>query len=223
MAKPIYVKPPRQEVVEVEKVEKPRVQEKVVEEEKVKVAPVEKEKVKQTFDYSPEQSLSRFRTFAPSYSYDYDFAPEDFSSTSQIYSPAQSYDSTFAPIRSTSNRRVYSPSRITNQRYAPSLNRRVAFKPRLFDKLLAIFAPETIVKQKVDEKYKPYDYTFQETAIIDTYDPEQLTTVEKFAPKDESNFNLRIAPETDFSIKLSPPPLSITSVNYYGILKKILR
>lgn len=203
MAKPIYVEPPRQEVVEIEKVEKP--------------------KVKQSLDFSPEQSLSRFRTFAPSYSIDYDFAPEEFSATSQIFSPSESYSNVFAPKRSAIKRSVYSPSTINNQKYSPLLTKKIVYRPRLFNKLLAIFAPESILKQKTELKFKPYDYKYQESAIIDTYSPEQITTVEKIAPKDEHSFNLRIAPETDFSIRLSPPPLLITSVDYYGILKKILR
>lgn len=175
------------------------------------------------YNFSPFDFLARSRTFAPRLFYDYEYAPEEFSSYSDIFSPIESYDDTFAPKYRNFKRSVYSPSTIRKDKFAPRLVRKFAFKPRLFDKLLAIFAPEAIIKQKEDLKFKPYNYQFEQTAIIDTYNPEEFTMIQKFAPKDESNFNLRIAPETDFSIKVSPTPVSFTSVDYYGILKKILR
>ncbi|ABP73414.1 hypothetical protein [Acidianus bottle-shaped virus] len=232
-------------VEQVEEVVTPEEKTKVVTVEKPVYIPVEKRKLKRKITFAPEDSLStddvfaprvyydynfspfdflsRSRTFAPRMSYDYEYAPEDFSSYSEVYSPSESYDDTFAPKYRNFRKSVYSPSTVIKNKFAPKVTQRIKFKPRLFDKLLAIFAPESILKTKENVKYKPYNYQYQETAIIDTYNPEQITTVEKFSPKDESNFNLRIAPETDFSIKLSPPPISFTSVDYYGILKKIIR
>lgn len=241
MAEPIVVRPPpreeEKEVLEIKPQQRPRVKEKVV----VK----EKEKLKQGLTYSPEQSILGSRTYAPSYSYDTAYAPEEFTARTQIYSPSQttrqryaprqvtatrqvyspslSSKQRFAPTQITATRQVYAPTQKTRQRYAPFVKQDYVYKPKLFDKLVAIFAPQTIVRQKEDIKYKPYDYQQTETAIIDAYDPEQITEVQKFAPKTDESFSLRIAPEAELSMKINPTPAFITSVDYGLLLKRLIR
>lgn len=232
-------------VEQVEEVVTPEEKTKVITVEKPIYIPVEKRKLKRKLDFSPEESfstddvfaprvyydynfspfdfLSRSRTFAPRFAYDYEYAPEEFTSDSEVYSPSEAYDNTFAPKYKDFKKSVYSPSTVIKNKFAPRVAQKITFKPRLFDKLLAIFAPEAILKTKDDVKFKPYNYQFQQTAIIDAYNPEQVTTVEKFAPKNENSFSLRIAPETDFTIKLSPSTPIISTTVYVDLLKKILR
>ncbi len=229
----LIVKPPHRPVVQEKEevierpMQRPQIKEKIVAEQKPRVQErvvvKEQEKLKQRLNYSPEQSISGVRTFAPSYSYDNAYAPEEFTAQTQVYSPSLSTRQRYAPKQVTATRQVYAPKQKVKQRYAPYVKQSYVYKPSLVDKLVAIFAPQTITKQREDIKYKPYDYQETQTAIIDTYDPEQFTEVQKFAPKTDESFSLRIAPEAELSVKVNPTPAFITSVNYGILLKRLLR
>lgn len=232
---------PKRKVEKVEKVARP----KTIVVEKPVTIPVERPKLRRKIDYSPEEEvatstsyapkvyldytfspydfLSRSRTFAPRFAYNDEYAPENFTAVSEVFSPSTSTDNTFAPKYESLKRSVYSPLTRRKTKFAPQVEEKIDFKPRLFDKLLAIFAPEAIIKQKSKVEFQPYNYQYTQTAIIDAYNPEQITTVDKFAPKDESNFKLRIAPVTELFIKTKPSSPMFSTTIYIDLLKNILR
>ncbi len=96
--------------------------------------------------------------------------------------------------------------------YQPSVASKSLYKPKLFQKLKEIFAPQTTQEYTLN---KDYDL---EPLIVNTYDPSQFTDVYKYAPES----NVKIAPETHFEINLKPQLPSLFNVTYYNLLRRMI-